>query len=122
MKKIIPSVFHACIDYSIVIILLTGPAVFIKDSSIEAKCMSLVTGVLLALLNFFTNYEGGIVRIINIKIHLLIDKVIGVFVMIMPLFLEYSGQSFLTHIFMGMMLLALGILTSSDDSTKFFAN
>ncbi|WP_164122931.1 MULTISPECIES: SPW repeat protein [Sphingobacterium] len=118
MKKIIPRVFHACIDYSLVSLLLAGPSIFISNYGVSAKCVSLFIGVFLALMNLFTAYEGGIIRLVNIRIHLLIEKLAGIFLIISPWLFDFSGQTFLFHVFAGLVLFGIGVFTHVDTPSE----
>lgn len=122
MKKIIPSLYHVCIDYSIILILLAGPSVFISDAGVTAKCTSLAIGVFLAVMNILTSYEGGIIRVINMKTHLIIDRLMGMFFLLSPWLFGFVGQSFLLHLSIGVILLAAGILTDSEKSAEFLTH
>src|SRR5690606_56012 len=119
MRKLNPPVIHVYIDYTVVLILLAGPSLFIYTDGITAKCVSLFVAILLALVNFFTVYEGGIIRGVHLKLHLLIDKVVGVFLIISPWLIGFSGQTFLFHVFIGIILLGSGILTSLSTDSEF---
>lgn len=105
MKKTIPPMFHVCIDYSVVLILFAGPSIFISSAGVTPKCVSLLVGILMALVNVFTLYEGGIIRLVSMKLHLLIDKVVGVFLIIAPWLFGFNTQTFLFHVIVGAILL-----------------
>lgn len=122
MKKIIPPLYHVCIDYSIVLVLLAGPSVFINSAGVTAKCTSLAMGVFLAVMNILTSYEGGIIRVINMKTHLVIDRLMGMFLIFSPWLFGFIGQSFLLHLSIGVILLAAGLLTDSDRSAEFLTH
>lgn len=122
MKKIIPPMFHACIDYSVVLILFAGPSIFISSAGVTAKCVSLLVGILMALVNVFTLYEGGIIRLVSMKLHLLIDKVVGVFLIIAPWLFGFNTQTFLLHVITGAILLSVAVCTVGDIPSEFSPN
>lgn len=113
MKKIIPTKAHAVMDYGSAIILLTGPWILLFDDIAAAKYAFVFAGALVLIQSLLTNYEGGLLRIIPVKFHLLVDVLLGIALLASPWLFGFAGQTWLWHVLMGGMSVFSGLFTSS---------
>lgn len=114
MRKFIPTYSHAVIDYVLVIVLLAGPYISGFQSLTVAATVCFISGGLAALLSIFTANEGGLVRILPMKHHLVIDIMLGIFLMLSPFILQFSSEIYFFHVFIGAIILGSAIYTRPD--------
>lgn len=117
MRKLIPTHWHAFMDYVWSIVLLAGPWLSAFDDVEAAKITSLCSGGFIALLSILTANEGGIIRIISMKAHLTMDALLGVFLMLAPFLFGFSEETYLFHIVMGFVVLGAGLFTKVNPKT-----
>jgi len=113
MKSIIPTHWHAFLDYAMVFTLVGGPWIFMFHESLAAMNVSLWSGAAIAVLSLFTHYEGGLVRIIPMQFHLIMDIVLGLFLIMSPFVFDFGEEGYAFHIVVGLVVLGGGIFTSS---------
>jgi len=112
MKKIIPTKAHAAMDYGSAIILLIGPWILLFQDIPAAKYTFVLSGTLILLQSVLTNYEGGFLRLIPIKLHLFVDVVLGIILVASPWLFGFAEQTWLWHVLMGTMSVFTGLFTS----------
>lgn len=113
MKNIIPTHWHAFLDYVMVFTLVGGPWIFTFHESVAATNVSLWSGAAIAGLSIFTRYEGGLIRVIPMPLHLVMDIVVGLLLMISPFLFDFGEEGNTFHIVSGLIVLGGGIFTSS---------
>ncbi|QNR83986.1 hypothetical protein H9N25_18975 [Pedobacter riviphilus] len=109
MKMISPK-FHAVLDYLLVMLLLASPDVF--GLSKTASTLAYALGIIHFLLTISTNFSGGIFKIINLKLHGLIEFFVSVILVILA-FTLFKGN-LVDEIFyacLGLLILIIFILT-----------
>jgi len=109
--KAIPTTFHAFVDYGSAIVFLVAPWIFLFDHVIEAKWVSVIIGALILLISLLTRYEAGLLRIIPLRVHLAADILVGLFLVLSPWLMGFADQTFLFHVFMGVVSIILGTFT-----------
>ncbi|WP_196938874.1 SPW repeat domain-containing protein [Sphingobacterium pedocola] len=109
--KAIPTTFHAFIDYGSAIVFLVAPWIFLFDHVTAAKWTSVIVGALILLMSLLTRYESGLLRIIPMRMHLAVDIVIGLFLVLSPWLMGFADQTFLFHVFMGVVSVIMGAFT-----------
>lgn len=113
MRKLIPTHWHAFMDYIWSVVLLAGPWLSTFHEVEAARITSLAGGGLIALLTVLTASEGGIVRIIPMKVHLAMDGVLGAFLIAAPFLFGFSEETHLFHIVMGLIILGAAFFTET---------
>lgn len=114
MRSIIPTHWHAFFDYAMAFTLIGGPWIFTFHESLAATNISLWSGAAIAGLSIFTRYEGGLVRVIPMQFHLIIDIVLGLFLIISPFLFDFGEEGYSFHMVIGLIVLGGGIFTSSQ--------
>lgn len=110
MKKI-PKSVHAYLDYGSAVLFLASPWIFLFSHISSAKWTALFVGALILILSLYTRYEGGVIKIIPMRMHLIMDIILGIFLALSPWLLEFSRESYLFHVLMGLSILLSGIMT-----------
>ncbi|MCX2573515.1 hypothetical protein [Pedobacter sandarakinus] len=87
--KILSPKSHAVLDYIIVMLLLISPDLF--GLSPVASTLAYILGVVHFLLTITTNFSGGIFKIINLRLHGLIELVVSIVLLILA-FTIFKGN------------------------------
>ncbi|MBD1422150.1 SPW repeat domain-containing protein [Sphingobacterium chuzhouense] len=114
MRKLIPTHWHAFMDYILSIVLLSSPWLSTFHQVEAAKITSLCSGGLIALLSILTANEGGIVRLVPMRIHLIMDFLLGIFLILSPFLFGFSNDTYLFHIFIGFVVLGSALFTKVE--------
>ena len=107
---------HALLDYTSGILLVATPWVFSFHDGSTAHWVTVIYGITILLVSVITNYEGGFMRIINMKTHLTADVIAGTLLILSPWMLGFAAKIFLPHLIIGSFQLVIGLLT---DRTPF---
>lgn len=121
MKNTIPTNMHAYLDYGTALILLTGPWIFYFDDAYIPKIVSIGCGALVLLLSICTRYEGGYILLIPMRVHLIMDVLLGVFLALSPWLLGFQSQTFLFHLAVGIFSVCAGLFSKAKPPAEFLA-
>ncbi|WP_420804750.1 SPW repeat domain-containing protein [Sphingobacterium deserti] len=83
------------------------------DDDPKAKYAFVFVGAFILIQSLFTNYEGGLVKIIPVKFHLTMDVLLGIALILSPWLFGFAEQTWLWHVLMGGMSVFAGLFTSS---------
>jgi hypothetical protein len=85
---------HALADYVVVAVLVLAPRLFsFVDETTTGTWVAILAAAGLLALNATTDYEGGIVaRAVPMRVHLVADGAIGLFVAASPWLLGFGGH------------------------------
>src|SRR5690606_25480161 len=98
MKKI-PTALHAMMVYTSAAILIAAPWIFKFNDVGTATWLCVIAGLMITvLISLFTRYEGGLVRVLPMRIHLLTDVVWGVFLILSPWIFGFAQYTYLFQI------------------------
>lgn len=111
IRKIISTNMHRYIDYGAAVILVLGAWIFHFNEEITATVISVCAGIAIAVVSFFTRYEGGKVWIVSMEAHLKFDLLLGIFLIASPWIFGFSSQTYLFHLIMGLASLLAGLFT-----------
>jgi len=110
--KIIKTKLHGMFDYSLAFALVSPWLINFHQRSLDTEILAL-TGLILSLVNLFTDYELGLIRIIPMKAHLILDAVFGLFLIGLPFILPMPHYNFYWPVMMGGGVLLVVLLSSS---------
>lgn len=107
---------HAKIDYLASILFIASPWIFGFKESVPATWVVIAIGLMSILMSLFTDYEGGMVRSIPMRVHLTADVFAGAFLASSPWLFGFANEVFLPHLLMGIFEVTAGLLTSKHPS------
>jgi hypothetical protein len=92
--KIIPKFYHGVLDYLSGLLLLAGPNLlgFAEIGGLTAW-IPRVVGLTILLQSLMTDYELGVMKLIPIALHLMVDYVVAAFLVIAPFVFGISARS-----------------------------
>jgi SPW repeat-containing protein len=122
LMRMIPTRVHAFMDYTVGILLIAAPWIFrYADESSAAKWISVVAGIAMIGLSTMTDYEGGfLARAIPMRMHLMTDAVLGVFLIASPWLFGFADQgvnAWLPFVAIGVAELGTAAMTSPEPTT-----
>lgn len=110
--QIIETKTHAYIDYSVGVILIA--AAYLLNFQLEnmPNTVLYAVGSWSLLYSLLTKYELGLIKIIPINIHLMLDTVTGIFLATSPWLLGFADRVCVPHLILGITIIGAAIITS----------
>jgi len=123
VMKIISTKTHAVLDYVITLILFLSPQLFKLMDLVGLVTASVwmvpsLVGVVQFSISVVTRYEGGIFKKIPMRIHLNLDRVLGLFLGLSPWLFGFSSIVYLPHLAIGGFLFLMSLVTSKEPRPK----
>jgi SPW repeat len=119
LARIIPTGFHAVMDYAVGLLLIASPWLFgFADESNAAQWIAILSGIALIGLSALTDYEGGFLRrAIAMRTHLMTDAALGVFLVASPWLFGFADEgtnAWLPFVAIGLGELGAAAMTDPD--------
>ena len=114
--KIISSEAHAALDYLTVVIFALAPTVI--GLSGAAAIISYVLAVVHLSMTLVTDMPFSLVKIVPIKLHAVVESVVGPVLVIGGLLLEFSTPARTFFVVMGVIIFAVWLLSSYARPTE----
>lgn len=109
--KFLPTKIHGILDYLVGIALIAAPTIFgFRDLGGPAVIIPTVIGIVLIAYSIFTNYEWGIVKVVPMGYHLMVDYLASGFLAVSPFVFGFAGQGlnvWLPHTVVGLTVIAV---------------
>ena len=118
--RFIPTKLHGILDYLYVLVLFFIPSIFhFNPDSAESMIIDIVSSTVLAY-SLFTKYELGVFKNIPMKVHLLFDCIIGIFLIVSPWLFGFANKIYMPFLFFGLFAIVASLLskTTSEDIKK----
>ncbi|UHG94255.1 SPW repeat domain-containing protein [Spirosoma oryzicola] len=109
---------HAVLDYLVGTVMIGVPWLLGFSYDLRAMWPLATAGGLVLLLAVVTDYEGGLSKKLLMMLHLAFDRLIGSLLGASPWLLGFADRIFLPHLILGLLLLALGLLTERLPANK----
>ncbi|MCY1366179.1 hypothetical protein D9M69_530600 [compost metagenome] len=113
--KFISSKVHGILDYVVAVALFFAPIIFgFQAVGGAAVIVPMVLGVILALYSLCTQYELGVLKLIDFQYHLAIDVVAAIFLAVSPFlfgFIDQAPNAWLPHILVGVAIVLVVIFS-----------
>lgn len=122
--RFIPTKVHGVLDYVVAIALMFAPMIFgFASVGGAAVAIPVVLGIGLFLYSLFTNYEWGLIKVIGMPYHLIIDVVASVFLLLSPWLFGFANQAWnvwVPHVAVGIavILVVLFSKTAPEPATQ----
>ncbi|WP_207421546.1 SPW repeat domain-containing protein [Desertivirga brevis] len=112
--------FHAVLDYMTGILLIAAPWLFNFADVESAKWVAIASSIILLVLSFLTDYEGGGKKSVSMSGHLTMDVILGIFLAASPWIFNFDEYVYLPHLIVGILEVGAGLLTerTSEHSHK----
>lgn len=110
--RFIPTTIHGILDYLLGAILILAPWIFgFADGRAEAT-IPIVLGLAVIAYSLFTDYELALVRKIDMRTHLMLDIVGGIFLAVSPWLFGFSQYVYLPHLIVGILEVVVAVCTN----------
>lgn len=117
--KPIDSKTHGYIDYIMGIILIALPFILKLDIESTPSVILLVLGAGALVYSLLTRYELGLVKLIPMNIHLMLDIASGIFLAASPWLLGFSQAVYLPHLILGLLEIGVAVMTNPKPQIEF---
>jgi hypothetical protein len=112
--RFLPTRLHGIIDYLWGVALLAAPWLFGFADGGPAQWLAVVFGIGAILYSLVTDYELGLVRLIPMSLHLMLDGLAGAFLAVSPWLFGFADRIFLPHLLFGLFSVAASLITRLD--------
>ncbi len=112
--RFLPSRIHGAIDYLWGVALLASPWLFGFADVATAKWVAVVFGAGAILYSAFTAYELGMLRILPMSLHLILDGAAGALLAASPFLLGFSERVYLPHLLFGLFSVVASLVTRME--------
>jgi hypothetical protein len=107
----IPTKLHAVVDYLFGIVAMLAPWLLGFNQLTTPTALLVTVGALTMVMSLFTNYEGGVLKIIPMRIHLVLDLLIGIVLSLSPWLFNFSHVIKYPHLAMGIFAIIASLIT-----------
>lgn len=116
--RVIPTRIHGILDYIVAVGLMFAPMIFGFSAMGGAAVVIPVTlGIILAVYSFFTDYELGFFKMIDMQYHLMIDIAAAAFLALSPFLFGFAEQAlnvWLPHVLVGIAVILVVIFSKTE--------
>ena len=109
--QFIPTRVHGVIDYLVAVLLIASPWLFDFSDGGAKTWIPVALGIGIALYSVLTDYELGLMRMIPMPIHLLLDVGGGIFLAVSPWLFGFADTIWWPHVLLGLMEIIVPLLT-----------
>jgi hypothetical protein len=114
--QVIPTRIHGLLDYTVGILLVASPWLFNFSDGGAQTWIPVVLGLGVLGYSLATRYEFGLVKLIPMPIHLILDTGGGLFLAISPWLFGFSDQVWIPFVVIGVFEIAAAALTQWEPS------
>ncbi len=112
--RFIPTRLHGIIDYLWGLSLLASPWALVYADVPAARWLAIVFGAGAILYSMITVYELGLLRILPMPLHLIVDGVGGAFLAASPFLFGFADRVFWPHLSFGLFSVVASLITRTE--------
>jgi hypothetical protein len=120
--RFLPTKVHGALDYVVGLALILAPNIFhFTDVGGPAVVIPRLLGIVLIVYSVFTRYEWGVVKIIDMPYHLVVDVGAALFLAASPFLFGFSDQelnAWLPHVVVGVAVILVVIVGKTQAGTS----
>lgn len=109
----LPSRIHGVLDYLLGALLIGSPWLFGFAAGGAETWMPVGAGAAVVLYSLFTDYELGVVRRIQMPVHLFLDFLLGVALAVSPWLLGFDTLVWIPHVVLGVVEIVTAAITDT---------
>lgn len=118
--RFLPTRVHGVLDYVVGLALILAPNIFqFADVGGAAVFIPRLLGVVLIAYSLFTRYELGVIKVIGMPYHLIVDFLAALFLALSPFLFGFSNRSanvWLPHVVVGIAVILVVIVSKTQPS------
>ena len=115
--RILPTRIHGALDYLVGIALILAPTIFGFSAMGGAEVwIPRALGVVLIIYSVFTNYEWGVIKVLDMRYHLVVDLLASLFLAASPFLFGFSGEAsshWLPHVVVGLVVVLVVLVSQT---------
>jgi hypothetical protein len=112
MTTFIPTKIHGILDYAGGLLIMASPWLFgFAHLGGAPFIIPLMGGGIQLLITVFTNHETGLIKVLPLQMHLIIDVFLGFTLLVSPFLYEFYPFVWLPHFILGLFNFGSGIFT-----------
>jgi hypothetical protein len=115
--RILPTKIHGALDYLVGIALILAPTIFGFSAVGGAEVwIPRALGVVLIVYSVFTNYEWGVIKVLDMRYHLVVDLLASLFLAASPFIFGFSGETsshWLPHVVVGLVVVLVVLVSQT---------
>jgi hypothetical protein len=108
---------HGVIDYATGLLLILAPYILGFADGTAAQWVPQIIGIAVLGQALMTKFELGAVGLIPMPVHLMLDIGAGLFLAVSPWLFGFANRVFWPHLIVGLMEVALGLMTRTEQDT-----
>lgn len=116
--RFLPTHVHGMLDYGVGLLLILAPYILGFADGGAAQLVPQALGAGAILYAFFTDYELGLVRLIPMPAHLLLDAASGALLAISPWLFGFADQVWVPHLVLGLVEIGASLVTRTTPGTR----
>jgi hypothetical protein len=109
--RFVPTVVHGIADYVVGLVVIALP--FVYGWTGTPRWLFIVLGAVVILYSLLTDYELGVVRVLRLRFHLLLDAVFGIVMLALPWLLNFPVEGWWAPYVLGVLALILVFTTKT---------
>ena len=114
--RFIDTKIHAVIDYLMGFLLIVAPWIFgFADGGAE-QWVPVILGLGTIFYSLITDYEYGLLKVLSVKAHLMIDLIAGIFLAASPWIFGFADDVYLPHLILGIAEIGASCFTKKHPS------
>lgn len=111
--RVIPTRTHGILDYVIGILLIVAPWLFDFADGGAEQWVPIVLGAGVILYSLVTDYELGVIKVIPMPTHLILDIVGGIILAASPWLFGFADEIWWPHLIVGLLEIGAGLMTQT---------
>lgn len=104
---------HGLLDYLVVIVLLAAPWLLGFAAGGAETWVPVAIGLVILVYSLCTDYEFGVLKRIQMTVHLWIDAAVGLFLMISPWLFGFDQEVWIPHLVVGAVALGASFFSKT---------
>jgi hypothetical protein len=109
--KLLSTFVHGAMDYSMAAVLIAFPWLCGWEGDLVESRVPMGLGYLLFAYSLATRYELGAVRVLPVRVHLLLDELIGGLLTLSPWLFGFAQRVWFPHVALGVVLVLMSLVT-----------
>ena len=120
--RFLPTKVHGVLDYVVGLALIFAPNIFqFADIGGSAVFIPRLLGVVLIAYSLFTRYEWGVIKVISMPYHLIVDFLAALFLALSPFLFGFSNKEanvWLPHVVVGIAVILVVIVSKTHPGSS----
>jgi len=108
----LPTRTHGVLDYTVGVLLIALPFILRLGSGPQSWVFT-AAGAAALVYSAFTDYELGVVRKLDMSVHLWLDGISGVLLAVSPWLFGFDNEVWIPHVLLGAFEIAAAVITDT---------